>query len=341
MPSLVGSEMCIRDSAKCVFENDGTTYPDTVIGTDSHTTMINGLGILGWGVGGIEAEAAMLGQPVPMLVPEVVGFRITGQLPEGTTGTDLVLIITEQLRKLGVVGKFVEFFGSGLSNLPLATRATISNMAPEYGATAGFFPIDQETLEYLTLTGRDADLVQKVETYCKLQNLFRTEKTPDPHYSQTLELDLSSIQPSISGPKRPQDRIELSEAKISWNATLAETKASTSEATTIQRGANSFELSDGAVVIAAITSCTNTSNPEVMVGAGLLAKKAVEAGLERKPWVKTSLAPGSKVVTRYLEAAGLTPYLDKLGFNLVGYGCTTCIGNSGPCLLYTSPSPRD
>ena len=316
--------------AKCVFENEGTTYPDTVIGTDSHTTMINGLGILGWGVGGIEAEAAMLGQPVPMLVPEVVGFRITGQLPEGTTGTDLVLIITEQLRKLGVVGKFVEFFGSGLSNLPLATRATISNMAPEYGATAGFFPIDQETLEYLTLTGRAPDLVQKVETYCKLQNLFRTEKTPDPHYSQTLELDLSSIQPSISGPKRPQDRIELSEAKTSWNATLAETKASTSEATTIQRGADSFQLSDGAVVIAAITSCTNTSNPEVMVGAGLLAKKAVEAGLERKPWVKTSLAPGSKVVTRYLEAAGLTPYLDKLGFNLVGYGCTTCIGNSGP-----------
>jgi aconitate hydratase len=316
--------------AQCVFNNDGLTYPDTLIGTDSHTTMINGLGILGWGVGGIEAEAAMLGQPVPMLVPEVVGVRITGKLPEGSTGTDLVLTITENLRSLGVVGKFVEFFGTGLSNLPLATRATISNMAPEYGATAGFFPIDQETLKYLELTGREKSLVNRVETYCKLQNLFRNDATPDPKYSQTLEINLSSIEPSIAGPKRPQDRISLSNAKAAWNMNLQESKKPSDEAVLVERGDESFELSDGSVVIAAITSCTNTSNPEVMIGAGLLAKKAIQAGLQRKPWVKTSLAPGSKIVTRYLDAAGLTPYLNELGFNLVGYGCTTCIGNSGP-----------
>ncbi|MXX18073.1 MAG: aconitate hydratase AcnA [Dehalococcoidia bacterium] len=320
--------------ASVVFENDdtGLVYPDTLVGTDSHTTMINGLGVLGWGVGGIEAEAAMLGQPVSMLIPEVVGFRLTGALPEGATGTDLVLTVTQMLRELGVVGKFVEFFGSGLSQLPLPTRATIANMAPEYGATVGFFPVDDETLAYLRFTGRDEDQVALVEAYCKEQGLFRTDDTPDPRFSATLELDMSQVEPSLAGPRRPQDRVLLRESKDAWQDALVELAGDAAGAPPVEvaRNGASFEVGHGSVVIAAITSCTNTSNPEVLVGAGLLAKAAVERGLERKPWVKTSLAPGSKVVTDYLDAAGLTPYLDELGFNLVGYGCTTCIGNSGP-----------
>ncbi len=321
--------------ASVVFEDAerGLVYPDTLVGTDSHTTMINGLGVLGWGVGGIEAEAAMLGQPVSMLIPEVVGFRLTGSLPEGATGTDLVLTVTQMLRELGVVGKFVEFFGPGLSQLPLPTRATIANMSPEYGATAGFFPVDEETLNYLRFTGRDEAQVALVEAYCREQGLFRTDATPDPSFSATLELDMGTVEASLAGPRRPQDRVLLRESKSAWGTALAELsggEASDAAAVEVSRNGSSFEVGHGSVVIAAITSCTNTSNPEVLIGAGLLAKAAVERGLQRKPWVKTSLAPGSKVVTDYLDAAGLTPYLDELGFNLVGYGCTTCIGNSGP-----------
>ena len=310
----------------------GEAYPDTVVGTDSHTTMIDGLGVVGWGVGGIEAEASMLGQPVSMLIPQVFGVRLVGALPEGTTGTDLVLRVTEELRGRNVVGKFVEFYGPGLSNLALAARATIANMCPEYGATVGFFPVDDETLNYLRFTSRPPELVSLVAAYTKAQGLFRTDETPDPVFSESLELDLSTIEPSLAGPKRPQDRIQLSEAKAAVTRDIAAEVASGAgdRAVHIDRGRTSFALGNGDVVIAAITSCTNTSNPEVMVGAGLLARAAVEAGLSTPEWVKTSLAPGSKVVTDYLAEAGLTPYLDRLGFGLVGYGCTTCIGNSGP-----------
>ena len=318
--------------APAVFSADGVAYPDTLVGTDSHTTMINGLGVLGWGVGGIEAEAAMLGQPVSMLIPQVFGVRLTGRLPEGATGTDLVLRVVELLRERNVVGKFVEFFGPGLSALSLAARATIANMCPEYGATVGFFPVDAETLNYLRFTGRPEEQVALVEAYCREQQLFRTDETQDPDYSDVLEIDLGSIEPSLAGPKRPQDRIALHEAQASSRATIAEEIELGASATPISVAANghSYELSNGSVVIAAITSCTNTSNPEVMVAAGLLARNAVERGLSTPPWVKTSLAPGSRVVTAYLDEAGLTEYLDALGFNLVGYGCTTCIGNSGP-----------
>ena len=318
--------------APVVFSADGAAYPDTLVGTDSHTTMINGLGVVGWGVGGIEAEAAMLGQPVSMLIPQVFGVRLTGSVPEGATGTDLVLRLVELLRERNVVGKFVEFFGPGLSALPLAARATIANMCPEYGATVGFFPVDDETLNYLRFTGRSEEQIEIVEAYCREQQLFRTDDMPDPEYSDVLELDLATIEPSLAGPKRPQDRIALHEAQSSSRATIAEeieAGASAAPVAVVSNG-DSYELSNGSVVIAAITSCTNTSNPEVMVAAGLLAKKAVERGLRTPPWVKTSLAPGSRVVTEYLDEAGLTPYLNELGFNLVGYGCTTCIGNSGP-----------
>ena len=312
--------------------DDGELYPDTLVGTDSHTTMINGLGIVGWGVGGIEAEAAMLGQPVSMLIPQVFGVRLVGELPEGATGTDLVLRVTELLREKNVVGKFVEFYGPGLGNLALAVRATIANMCPEYGATVGFFPVDEETLNYLRFTGRPESLIKRIETYTKEQFLFRGENTPDPEFSDSIEIDLSAIEPSISGPKRPQDRISLRAAKAAAERDIAieiENGAG-AEPVEVSIDGYSYDLKNGAVVIAAITSCTNTSNPEVMVGAGLLAKAAVEAGLQTPEWVKTSLAPGSKVVTDYLQQAGLTPFLDKLGFDLVGYGCTTCIGNSGP-----------
>ena len=314
----------------------GQAYPDTLVGTDSHSTMVNGLGVLGWGVGGIEAEAAMLGQPVSMLIPQVVGFRLSGQLPEGATATDLVLVVTQMLRAHGVVGKFVEFYGPGLSSLALADRATIANMAPEYGATCGIFPVDAETLRYLEFTGRSREQVALVEAYMKEQGLFHTADSPEAEYSATLELDLSTVVPSIAGPRRPQDRIRLSESKASFQKVLPELRATAKGAPAVEGGVKTqiegedVVLDHGSVVIAAITSCTNTSNPSVMVAAGLLAKKAVERGLRRRPWVKTSLAPGSKVVTEYLNDAGLTPYLDQLGFNLVGYGCTTCIGNSGP-----------
>jgi aconitate hydratase len=302
-------------------------YPDSVVGTDSHTTMINALGVFGWGVGGIEAEAAMLGQPSSMLVPEVVGFRLHGKLNEGATATDLVLTVTEMLRKHGVVGKFVEFYGSGLSTLSIPDRATIANMAPEYGATMGFFPVDAETLDYLRFTARPAEQIALVEAYCKEQMLFRTDATPAPDFNGTLELDLGTVESTVAGPKRPQDRVALRNAKNSF-AKVVEGAPAIHAA--VKNNGDSFDLSSGAVVIAAITSCTNTSNPSLMLGAALLAKKAVEHGLSVKPWVKTSLAPGSKVVTDYLQAAGLTPYLEKLNFHLVGYGCTTCIGNSGP-----------
>jgi aconitate hydratase len=302
-------------------------FPDSLVGTDSHTTMVNGLGVFGWGVGGIEAEAAMLGQPLSMLIPDVVGFKLHGRLPEGATATDLVLIVTEMLRKKGVVGKFVEFYGTGLSSLSLPDRATIANMAPEYGATMGFFPVDAETLSYLRFTGRDTARVRLVEEYTKAQGIFRTDATPDPIYSDTLELDLANVEPTLAGPKRPQDRVPLRQAKVSFEKSL---EGAAQKHISVQKNGDKFELSNGSVVIAAITSCTNTSNPSLMLGAGLLAKKAVERGLHRKPWVKTSLAPGSKVVTDYLLAAGLTKYLNELGFQLVGYGCTTCIGNSGP-----------
>jgi aconitate hydratase len=332
-------------------------YCDSLVGTDSHTTMINGLGVLGWGVGGIEAEAAMLGQPVSMLIPEVIGFKLTGKLPLGATATDLVLTCTEMLRKKKVVGKFVEYFGNGLSTLSLADSATIANMAPEYGATMGFFPVDAETLKYLRLSGRSEHQVKLVEEYTKAQGLFRTDTTADPVFTDTLELDLSTVVPSMAGPKRPQDRIPLTESKAAYNKALAEEKTRLAAApgankvpgspaaamvaeggtgTMVEscvdcthRGEN-FQLKDGAVVIAAITSCTNTSNPSVMLAAGLLAQKAVAKGLKTKPWVKTSLAPGSKVVRDYFDKAGVQPALNALGFQIVGYGCTTCIGNSGP-----------
>ncbi|MBK1624703.1 aconitate hydratase AcnA [Afifella marina] len=336
-------------------EEDGETYafPDTLVGTDSHTTMVNGLSVLGWGVGGIEAEAAMLGQPISMLIPEVIGFGLTGRLPEGTTATDLVLTVTQMLRKKGVVGKFVEFFGEGLSNLSLEDQATIGNMAPEYGATCGFFPIDKDTLKYLKATGRDPHRVALVEAYAKAQGMFRFDDTPDPHFTDTLTLDLSTVVPSLAGPKRPQDRVPLTEAASTFEAALHDLRGgkkssqeppeSRAEARYMDEGAEGvmdvpaypvegmeYHLRDGDVVIAAITSCTNTSNPSVLIAAGLLARKAREKGLDVKPWVKTSLAPGSQVVTDYLEKSGLQEDLNALGFDLVGYGCTTCIGNSGP-----------
>jgi len=301
-------------------------FPDSLVGTDSHTTMVNGLGVFGWGVGGIEAEAAMLGQPLSMLIPAVVGFKLHGRLPEGATATDLVLTVTQMLRKKGVVGKFVEFYGKGLSSLTLPDRATIANMAPEYGATMGFFPVDSETLAYLRFTARAEDQVRLVEAYTKEQDLFRTDQTPDPIFSDRLELDLASVVPTMAGPKRPQDSVPLTEAKSAFEKSLTEAPKYAS----VQNNDDEFDLADGSVVIAAITSCTNTSNPSLMLGAGLLAKKAIERGLRSKPWVKTSFAPGSKVVTDYIEKAGLWPSLNSLGFNLVGYGCTTCIGNSGP-----------
>jgi len=307
-------------------DGEKIAYPDTLVGTDSHTTMINGLAVLGWGVGGIEAEAAMLGQPISMVIPEVVGFRFSGKLREGVTATDLVLTVTEQLRKFGVVGKFVEFFGPGLSQLSLADRATIGNMSPEYGATCGFFPIDQETLGYLTLTGRDDATVALVEAYAKAQGLWRSDDMPDPIFTDVLELDLDTVKPSLAGPKRPQDRVNLDQLRQATEAAFPTGEADK----TARVPGKDYSIKQGDVVIAAITSCTNTSNPAVMMGAGLLAKKAVGLGLAQKPWVKTSLAPGSKVVTDYLDKAGLSSYLDQLGFNLVGYGCTTCIGNSGP-----------
>jgi len=302
-------------------------FPDSLVGTDSHTTMVNGLGVFGWGVGGIEAEAAMLGQPLSMLIPAVVGFKLHGRLPEGATATDLVLTVTEILRKKGVVGKFVEFYGTGLSSLTLPDRATIANMAPEYGATMGFFPVDAETLAYLRFTSRSEEQVRLVEAYTKEQGLFRTDQTPDPVFSDRLELDLAKVVPTMAGPKRPQDSVPLTQAKTSFEKSLA---GAAPKHVSVKNNGDNFDLADGSVVIAAITSCTNTSNPSLMLGAGLLAKKAVERGLSSKPWVKTSFAPGSKVVTDYIEKAGLWPYLEKLRFHLVGYGCTTCIGNSGP-----------
>src|SRR5882724_546090 len=355
--------------ARVVFTSDGRTlgrsngpvqaYPDTLVGTDSHTTMINGLGVLGWGVGGIEAEAAMLGQPVSMLIPQVVGFRLTGKLGEGATATDLVLTVTEMLRKKGVVGKFVEFYGPGIATLPLADRATIGNMAPEYGATVGIFPVDQETLRYLEFTGRPKEQVQLVEAYMKEQGLFHSAGAPEPVYSDTLSLDLSTVEPSLAGPRRPQDRVSLRDLPRNFHLALPALVKPTSpiappvnsgrweaeggHVTTaveapprrrthvdLQLDGVDCKLRHGSVVIAAITSCTNTSNPSVMIAAGLVAKKAVEKGLKSQPWVKTSLAPGSKVVTDYLLDAGLMPFLEALRFHLVGYGCTTCIGNSGP-----------
>ena len=318
--------------AKVTWDNDTQLYPDSLVGTDSHTTMINGLGVLGWGVGGIEAEACMLGQPIYMLVPEVVGFKFTGSLPEGTTATDLVLRVTEMLRAHGVVGKFVEFYGPGLASMPLANRATIANMAPEYGATMGYFPVDEQTLKYMRLTGRDMELVDTVEQYTKAQGLWHDPEA-EVVYTSTLELDLSTIEPAMAGPKRPQDRIELSNMKPQWEHDMAATLSPDRPAgasAPVEYDGSTFDLDDGDVVIAAITSCTNTSNPDVMMAAGLLARKARERGLDRKPWVKTSLAPGSKVVTEYLERSGLLDDLEAVGFYVVGYGCTTCIGNSGP-----------
>ena len=317
-------------------------YPDTVVGTDSHTTMVNGLGVLGWGVGGIEAEAALLGQPVSMLIPRVLGFKLSGSLAVGTTATDLVLTITEMLRKHGVVGKFVEFYGPGVSALPMANRATIGNMSPEYGSTVAIFPIDQETIKYLELTGRSGEQLELVEKYAKAQGLWH-DPSAEPRYSERLELDLSSVVPSIAGPKRPQDRVSLSDAKSSFAKILPSYLSSDTATKPIAIEVNSRKgsITNGSVVIASITSCTNTSNPSVMIGAGLLAKKAVEKGLMSKPWVKTTLAPGSKVVTNYYEKSGLTPYLEKLGFNLVGYGCVTCIGNSGPLPLEVSKAVND
>lgn len=320
-------------------EGDGlVAFPDSLVGTDSHTTMIDGLGILAWGVGGIEAEAVMLGQPIYMLTPEVIGVRLTGRMPEGSTATDLVLVVTQMLRQKGVVGKFVEFFGTGLSSMTLADRATIANMCPEYGATVGFFPVDEETLRYLRQTGRPSDLIDLVEKYSKAQGLFRTDDTPDPDFTDVVELDLGTVQPSLAGPKRPQDRILVSEMKEKYTKTLLAPagpqgiglREEELGRTAVVRNGHETEIGHGAVVIAAITSCTNTSNPYVMLGAGLVAKKAVEAGLTMPPYVKTSLAPGSRVVEDYLKKAGLMPYLEQLGFHIVGFGCTTCIGNSGP-----------
>jgi aconitate hydratase len=382
----------IEHLARVVFVRDAPdgvhcAYPDTLVGTDSHTTMVNGLGVVGWGVGGIEAEAAMLGQPVSMLIPRVVGFKLTGSLPEGATATDLVLTITEMLRQHGVVGKFVEFHGEGVAAVPLANRATIGNMSPEYGSTVAVFPIDAETINYLRMTGRSDEQLALVEAYAKTQGMWLDEHSPEPRYSESLELDLSTVVPSIAGPKRPQDRIEVTKAKESFRNALADYVSDEPEQGYDEAAAESFPASDspayhhangaaapsdhtgpserhgdgrpsnpahvrladgtefdvdhGAVTIAAITSCTNTSNPSVMIGAALLAKNAVEKGLQRKPWVKTTLAPGSKVVSDYYERAGLTPYLDKLGFNLVGYGCTTCIGNSGPLIPEVSKAVND
>lgn len=319
--------------AKVVLTRDGVAFPDSLVGTDSHTTMINGLGVVGWGVGGIEAEAVMLGQPIYMLTPGVVGFKLSNQLPEGSTATDLVLTVTQMLRKHGVVGKFVEFYGPGLDSMSLPDRATLANMAPEYGATMGFFPVDNETLRYLRRTGRTENEVDLVERYYKEQGLFRTASSPDPVFSSTLELDLDTVVPSMAGPKRPQDRVLLKNMKSQWEKDLGATfgKPAASPAVDVQTAAGGKSaITDGAVVIAAITSCTNTSNPSVMIGAGLLARNAVRKGLHSQPWVKTSLAPGSRVVTDYLQKAGLDKDLDQLGFQTVGYGCTTCIGNSGP-----------
>jgi len=309
---------------------DACAYPDTVVGTDSHTTMVNGLSVLGWGVGGIEAEAAMLGQPIPMLIPEVIGFRLSGRLPEGATATDLVLTVTQMLRKKGVVGKFVEYFGPGLASLSIEDQATIANMAPEYGATCGFFPISRATIEYLARTGRDPERVALVEAYAKEQGMWFEEGNAEPVFTDVLELDLSTVVPSLAGPKRPQDRVLLSGAAEAFRAALANDFGKSEEGARTPVRGESFDLGNGDVVIAAITSCTNTSNPSVLLAAGLVAQKAVEKGLKTKPWVKTSLAPGSQVVTDYLAKAGLQKSLDALGFNLVGYGCTTCIGNSGP-----------
>jgi aconitate hydratase len=334
--------------------DDLVAFPDTLVGTDSHTTMVNGLGVVGWGVGGIEAEACLLGQPISMLIPNVVGFRLRGELPEGATATDLVLTVTQMLRAHGVVGKFVEFFGPGLRALSLADRATVANMSPEYGATIGFFPVDEKTLEYLRLTARDEAQIQLVETYLRAQGLFVTDDDPEPEYSSLLDLDLATVEPSLAGPARPQDRVPLRESKPSFEKALEALLEQRGEVTderrkravTVRSGDDEFQLAHGSVVIAAITSCTNTSNPYVLVAAGLLAKNAVERGLEVKPWVKTSLAPGSAVVCDYLAEAGLLAYLEKLRFNVVGYGCTTCIGNSGPlperswCEPTTSPRPR-
>ena len=322
---------------------DGETqaFPDTVVGLDSHTTMINGLSVLGWGVGGIEAEAVLLAQPYYMQLPEVVGFKLTGALKEGVTATDLVLTVTQMLRRRGVVNKFVEFYGPGLSHLPLPDRATIANMAPEYGATCGFFPIDDITIEFLQGTGRDAALVERVEQYAKAQGLFRTDATPDPDYTDALELDMGEVVPSMAGPRRPQDKTTLATVGDSFAAAFSDRVGDGRRKADVDVEGRSATVEDGAVVIAAITSCTNTSNPSVMVGAGLLAKNAVEKGLTRKPWVKTSMAPGSQVVTEYMEAAGLTPYLQALDFHLVGYGCTTCIGNSGPLADSMSQAIRD
>ncbi|MBI4299000.1 MAG: aconitate hydratase AcnA [Chloroflexi bacterium] len=323
-------------------KDGGTAFPDTLVGTDSHTTMVNGLGVLGWGVGGIEAEAVLLGQPYYMLLPAVVGFKLTGALQEGTTATDLVLTVTQMLRNKGVVDKFVEFYGPGLTYLPLADRATIANMAPEYGATVGFFPVDEETLHYMRGTGRPPTLVSLVEQYAKAQGLFRTDATPDPQYSDTLALDMAKVEPSMAGPRRPQDRVSLSQMKNAFHLSLAKdykkeilpgqaaASSSGKGKVSVRQNGHEFNLDHGAVVIAAITSCTNTSNPSVMIGAGLLAKKALERGVKTKPWVKTSMAPGSRVVKDYLEMSGLLPYLEAQGFHIVGFGCTTCIGNSGP-----------
>jgi aconitate hydratase len=325
-------------------DEDGVTYayPDTLVGTDSHTTMVNGLAVLGWGVGGIEAEAAMLGQPVSMLIPEVVGFKLTGKLPEGATATDLVLTVVEMLRKKGVVGKFVEFFGAGIDNLSLEDAATIANMAPEYGATCGFFPVDNEALDYLRATGREEARVQLVEEYSKAQGMFRPERKDDPVYTDTLELDLSTVVPSLAGPKRPQDRVALNTAADAFaNVLKDEFKKADEAGKRVDVEGEDFSIGHGDVVIAAITSCTNTSNPSVMLGAGLVARNALKKGLKVKPWVKTSLAPGSQVVTDYLEKAGLQDDLDALGFNLVGYGCTTCIGNSGPLPAPISKAIKD
>ena len=317
-------------------------YPDTLVGTDSHTTMVNGLGVVGWGVGGIEAEGAMLGQPLSMLIPQVVGFKLHGRLLEGVTATDAVLTITQALRKKGVVGKFVEFYGPGVGSLSLADRATVANMAPEYGATIGFFPIDDETLAYLRLTGRKPEQVALVEAYAKTQGLFRTATTADPVFIDTMELDLSSVEPSIAGPKRPQDRVPLSKSRQVFRDALPSLmKGQSAGKVAVAANGTSYEVGDGSVVIAAITSCTNTSNPSVMIAAGLVARKAVERGMQVKPWVKTSLAPGSRVVTDYLRATGLLPYLEKLRFHVVGYGCTTCIGNSGPLPDAVSKAVKD
>jgi aconitate hydratase len=334
----------IEHLARVVFtrELDGelTAYPDTCVGTDSHTTMVNGIGVVGWGVGGIEAEAAMLGQPVSMLIPRVVGFKLSGELPEGSTATDLVLTITEMLRQHGVVGKFVEFYGEGVSALPVANRATIGNMSPEFGSTIAVFPVDEQTIDYLRLTGRPEEQLALVEAYAKEQGLWHDPQA-EPRFSERLELDLSTVVPSLAGPKRPQDRVEVTKAGESFAKALEDYTDDASATASVSLDGQEVEIGHGAVAIAAITSCTNTSNPSVMIAAGLLAKNAVDRGLARKPWVKTTLAPGSKVVSDYYERAGLTPYLDKLGFNLVGYGCTTCIGNSGPLIPEVSAAVNE